>query len=53
MSILKDSEISKNIDCVIKTVDTASIVIVNATKTLDFSVLVTAIVNSVKAVFLI
>ena len=38
MSILKDSESSKKIDCVIKTVETASRLIVQAINNLDLSV---------------
>ena len=50
MSILKDSESSKKIDCVINTVETASRLIVHAIKILDLSVLK---VTSGKAVSLI
>ena len=53
MSMLKDSEISKNIDCVMNTVETASILIVHAINILDISVLVIFKVDSGKAVFLI
>ena len=38
MSILKDSESSKKIDCVINTVETASRLIVHAINILDLSV---------------
>ena len=38
MSILKDSESSKNIDCVINTVETASRLIMHAINILDLSV---------------
>ncbi len=50
MSILKDSEISKNIDCVINTVETASRLIVHA---INILVLLIFRVESGKAVFLI
>ena len=50
MSILKNSESSKKIDCVINTVETASRLIVHAIKILDLSVLK---VTSGKAVSLI
>ena len=50
MSILKNSESSKKIDCVINTVETASRLIVHAIKILDPSVLK---VTSGKAVSLI
>jgi len=53
MSMLKDSEISKNIDCVINTVETASILIVHAIKILNISVIVIVGVDSDKAVLFI
>ena len=42
MSILKDSESSKKIDCVINTAETASRLIVHAINSLDLSVFRTA-----------
>ena len=47
MSILKYSESSKNIDCVINTVETASRLIVHAINNLDLSVFRAALGKSV------
>ena len=50
MSMLKDSDSSKKIDCVINTVETASRLIVHAINILDLSIFRAA---SVKAVLLV